>query len=557
MTDNAWPAVPQEGYNGFEDPEVLPEKKNNRSTMAYVGQNIWKDVFGSGELSEGGEPDAKPYWIKTTQADLFFGGWICLNAIVLAFETDLRNESNEDDAVWIFLDSLFNVVFLSELVLRVYAEKLNWYKDPSNLFDFCLVAIGLLDTWILPASGLDSDMRFVTLMRVFRLFRLVRVLRILRLLRFLRELMLLVRGITSAMRAMVWGLLLLTITIFICSLLITRLVGKDCCDEDNTFQEESYDELFGTLPRSAFTLFQFTMEFQPDICRETWDHGPWLTFFFLAYTTFTNITLLNTVASVIVDNILSISQADQEERKAKEEESLKNETMKRVNSVFGKLDKDSNDRLTREDISPDNAATQQLIEMSGVSIEYAMNLFNIMDVDKNGDISREEFEAAIHSANQAVEGKDIIHLQCQVDSVRVSLKSFFQDSSKQNEAVLEALNRLENKQSMLEEKLVGMQESVKQPDASDLDKMSLSFMPKFASAPQHEPPLLQQAEPWRAIYNQPRPDVRLPVAQDAVGSQETSMLPGSLASPQAKQRWDGPGAGNLPAADAGDETLLV
>jgi len=135
------------------------------------------------------------YWVQTTQSDFFFGGWICVNALILGIETDARTEGNEGHLVWIILDSLFNVVFLIEMILRIRAEKGRWYRDVWNVFDAVLVSVGVLDSWILPASGLNSDMRFLTLMRLFRLLRLIRVLRVLRLLRFLKELMLLVQGI--------------------------------------------------------------------------------------------------------------------------------------------------------------------------------------------------------------------------------------------------------------------------------------------------------------------------------------------------------------------------
>merc|ERR1719456_120612 len=152
------------------------------------------------------------------------------------------------------------------------------------------------------------------------------------------------------MRAMVWGMLLIVITIFVCGMFLTRLVGKDCCDEEHTFSNENYIEWFGTLPRTAFTLFQFTMEFQADIARETFDDGPWLTFFFLAYVMFTSVTLMNTIASVIVDNILSISH--KEEREEKEQAAVeKAEEEEMLRRLFDSMDVDGDGQLTWEELS--------------------------------------------------------------------------------------------------------------------------------------------------------------------------------------------------------------
>merc|ERR1719456_670224 len=167
--------------------------------------------------------------------------------------------------------------------------------------------------------------------------------------RFMKELQLLVHGVKGAMRAMIWGLLLIVITIFICGLFLTRLVGKDCCGEGHTFSNPNYAEWFGSLPLTAFTLFQFTMEFQADIARETFADGPWLALFLLAYVMFTNITLLNTVASVIVDNILSISQTEERSARAEEEKALRKESQKLM-KMFESLDTDGDGRLTWEEL---------------------------------------------------------------------------------------------------------------------------------------------------------------------------------------------------------------
>jgi len=482
---DAWPVVPEAKANGCDqnEPGSPMSPASKRKKQEDVGAELLNEILhGARQNSMSGRPKL---WVETTQADFFFGGWIVFNALILALETDLRTEKNKDDLVWTFLDSLFNVVFLIELLMRMYALRAKWARDLWNLFDGGLVTIGIADSWILPVTGLNADMRFITLMRLFRLLRLVRVLRVLRLLRFLRELMLLVQGITSAMRAMVWGLLLLGITIFICALLITRLVGKDCCDEDDTFKDEFYKTYFGTLSRTSFTLFQFTMEFQPDICRDTWDgSGPWLTFFFLGYTMFTNITLLNTVASVIVENILTISQQNAEEQKAAKDAEQQEETKLRIADIFEAVDHDGNRTIDRNEIAQGGSAVEKLLELSGVSSEYALELFSIMDVDNSGSVSREEFQSAVIKGPQPLEASDFLRLQCQMEGMKKQIASSLETVSKQNTSVLEALSNMQKRQEALEEKI----HSSKQPPARDLDDMSISFVVKQKS-PLQEPSL--------------------------------------------------------------------
>lgn len=469
----AWPVLPPEPASSSDDWNGMCKQDKTLS-------KIWREMRCCGALG------SDQYWVMTAPADFFFGGWICVNAFVLAIETDARTEMNEDDLAWTFLDSTFNVVFMLEMMLRLRAERRRWIRDVWNIFDAILVFIGVLDSWILPVTGLTSDMRFITLMRLFRLLRLIRVLRVLRLLRFMKELMLLVQGITSAMRAMVWGLLLLGITIFICALLLTRLVGKACCDSEDTFQNPLFHELFGTFTRTSFTLLQFTMEFQPDICRDTWDYGPWLTIFFVAYTVFTNITLLNTVASVIVENILSIAQQNQDEIKAKKDAEAAEITRKYIEQLFEMADTDGDRMISKEEVAASNPAIHELLQMSGGTLEQAANMFNVMDVDCSGSISREEFQMALFRGSHALEASDVLRIQCQVDAVKTIMSKQFEDIQEQNLHVLQVLSRLEGRQVEMQGRQVVMEDelaSLGQPHASELDKMSVRFVRQQPNAP--------------------------------------------------------------------------
>merc|ERR1712217_497085 len=128
-------------------------------------------------------------------------------------------------------------------------------------------------------------------------------------------------------------MILLLMLIFISALLVTRLVGRRCCFGDKVFNDanwgddaedpEFYVGHFGTLPRSMFTLFQFTMEFQPDICRSTWHDGTegyLFTAFLILYTMLSNLALLNIMASIIVEVIMTISASNHKEEKAIEKQ---------------------------------------------------------------------------------------------------------------------------------------------------------------------------------------------------------------------------------------------
>merc|ERR1719203_489873 len=108
--------------------------------------------------------------------------------------------------------------------------------------------------------------------------------------------MLLLQGIGAAIRAMSWGILLLLLANFIVALLLTKVIGQSMFDGlTDPEREETYWGHFGNMHRSMFTLYMFTMEFQGDTCRDSFDDGPWLTFFLLVWTWLSCFALLGTI----------------------------------------------------------------------------------------------------------------------------------------------------------------------------------------------------------------------------------------------------------------------
>jgi len=424
-------------------------------------------------------------WIYSTQADIVFACAIVLNALVLGGETDGRTPENEGHIGWFISDSFFNSVFLVELLMRMCAGIRAWVRDAWNWFDLLLVIIGVSDTWVIPLIGGDSEMRFLTLMRLFRLLKLLRILRVVRLIRYLKELILLVEGISSAMRAMVYGLLLLGLTIFMCSMLMTRLVGKQCCEQGDTFTSPIYREYFGSLFQTAFTLFQFTMEFQPHICRQTWNDGVVITLVLIAYTGFTNITLLNVVASVIVENILSIAQKTSAEDELIAKELEMQQEIHSLSTIFMEADRNGTGELEWEELclpqkgeGPDpedgSSGTGQSLPKGNIlsagllpSIERALTeagilpkeaeeLFSVLDADDSGAVTRDEFVKGLLRMKHPPRGKDMLALERKIAVVQAKVDETAAAAKKAQDETVAAITRIERQQEELLARLGGV-----------------------------------------------------------------------------------------------------
>merc|ERR1719262_200242 len=90
--------------------------------------------------------------------------------------------------------------------------------------DFALVLIGVIDSWILtPLLGQGS---FLSNLMILRVARFARVVRLVRLLSLFKEMWLIVAGLVSATRTLIWVFILLCTTLYVCGILSTMVFGQ-------------------------------------------------------------------------------------------------------------------------------------------------------------------------------------------------------------------------------------------------------------------------------------------------------------------------------------------
>jgi voltage-gated sodium channel len=197
---------------------------------------------------------------------------IVLNAIVLGLET-----SPAVVAQWGSLLSLADramlAVFVVELLLRLFAHRGAFFRDPWSVFDLIVVGIALL-----PASG------------PLAVLRALRVLRVLRLVSASKSM----RGVVGALLAALPGMgsiaALLALVLYVAAVMATKLFGAIA------------PAYFSSLGGSLFTLFQImTMEGWADIAREVMVEAPLAWVFFLAFILVSTFTVLNLFIAVVVN----------------------------------------------------------------------------------------------------------------------------------------------------------------------------------------------------------------------------------------------------------------
>lgn len=211
-------------------------------------------------------------WIESAPVQNVVIVIIIINAATLGFETSDAVMARHADLLHT-IDHICLVIFVTELVIKLYAFRLTFFKNSWNVFDLLVVGIALV-----PGSGAFGVLRSLRVLRVLRLVSMVPQLR-----RVVGALVKAVPGILS-----IGALLLL---LFYVSAVMATMLFKD------TFPAE-----FGSLSASLFSLFQImTLDSWSDLTRSMLDVHPWAPAFFVPYILLSAFTVLNLFIAVIVD----------------------------------------------------------------------------------------------------------------------------------------------------------------------------------------------------------------------------------------------------------------
>jgi voltage-gated sodium channel len=232
--------------------------------------------------------------VSDPRTERFIMALIVFNALTLGLETS-QSVMDRWGTVLHFIDNFVLAVFVLELTARIAVHRLAFFKDGWNIFDFLVVAIALA-----PTSSTDA----------FTVLRALRVLRLLRLITLVPSLRRVVGGLIGALPGMGSIVLLVGLIYYVSAVMATNLFGPE------------FDELFGTLPRSMFTLFAvMTLEGWVDgVVKPIMAKFPYAWLFFIPFIIVTTFTILNLFIGVIVQAMQAeVAKVEAEERAAERE----------------------------------------------------------------------------------------------------------------------------------------------------------------------------------------------------------------------------------------------
>jgi voltage-gated sodium channel len=207
---------------------------------------------------------------------------ILFNAVLLGLETSDPIMDRTGPLIRT-LDSLCLMIFVAELALKIFAQRGRFFRNGWNLFDFVIVGASLV-----PGAHTVS---------VLRALRILRVLRVISAAPRLRRV---VEGFVTALPGMGSVFLLMAIIFYIGAVMATKLFGQ------------SYPEWFGTLGRSAYSLFQImTLEsWSMGIVRPVMEQYPYAWLFFVPFIMVTTFAVVNLLVGLIVNSMQDAHAAE-------------------------------------------------------------------------------------------------------------------------------------------------------------------------------------------------------------------------------------------------------
>jgi len=343
------------------------------------------------------------------------------NALWIAVDVDENDATDPTKAPLMFqiTDNFFCGYFFVEWLIRfaAFQHKSNCLRDRWFVFDSLLVALTVVDTWLMlllfSLSDMSSGASSLTVLRIFRLLRLTRIARMLKLLHAIPELMILVRGMAAASRSVALTLVLLSGIIYIYSVVFRQVTDGTAIG----------DQYFRTIPASMSTLLlRATLPDMADILEDTGDYNILLGALMLTFVLLATLTVLNMLVGVLVEVVSVVATVEREELVVKEVKA----NMLRLLEMTG-ADTNANNCISRSEFLGLLEIPQavRMIAEVGVDPVALLDYTEFIFESDTKELSFSEFFDVLLSlrGNNSATVKDVVDLRKFVSSMMASLSS--------------------------------------------------------------------------------------------------------------------------------------
>ena len=219
---------------------------------------------------------------------------IIFNCVIMGLET-IKDLSPNALTVFAVINNVCLWIFILEIIVKLLAYGLDYFKDPWNWFDMFIVGISMV-------SGLPFMAAFRAV-RVLRVLKSLKALRGTKLIGAVRHLQVIIAAIFKSIPSILWTGILLILIYYIFALIGVNLFG------------EAFPDWFGNIGKSMYTLFQvMTLEsWSMGISRPVMEVFPYAWAYFVPFVLISSFIVMNVVVGIVVNAISEVTAENTKE----------------------------------------------------------------------------------------------------------------------------------------------------------------------------------------------------------------------------------------------------
>ena len=246
---------------------------------------------------------------------------IVFNSVIMGVET-IRNLSDGAVSVLATINTVCLWIFIIEIIVKLLAYGLAYFKDPWNWFDIIIVGVSM-------ASGL-AFMSAFRAVRVLRVLKSLKALRGTKLIGSVKHLQVIINAIVKSIPSILWTGILLILIYYIFALIGVNLFG------------ETFPDWFGTIGKAMYTLFQvMTLEsWSMGISRPVMEAFPYAWAYFVPYVLLSSFVVMNVVVGIVVNSISEVTaESNAEDKQEASSEVSRTELLEEMRALKEQLDR--------------------------------------------------------------------------------------------------------------------------------------------------------------------------------------------------------------------------
>jgi len=255
------------------------------------------------------------------KSQFFVAAIIFLNFFISATEAQLLPEDDFGKSIFFGFEVTFNVIFLIELVMNMYANFFwPFWNNNWNIFDVAIVLV----SWV----SMLGDFPGVTVLRLFRAFR------VFRLFKRIQSLRMIIVGITKSLPGVTNALCILGLVMGVWAIMGVNFFGEDFPDEFGCFfkamltcvQMMTYDSWVSGISRPIILFYSGTSV---------------TAVFFISYIFISAIIMANVLIAILVDKyteaVQELEKEDVEEEQVEENQEVGPEIQRAMDDTKARI----------------------------------------------------------------------------------------------------------------------------------------------------------------------------------------------------------------------------